>query len=74
MPRIGSLFVITTEHVLVTVLALLLTASVVSGQSPSMPSTLRYGSGLIDIPVSSVLPHMAVTGTFSGFFMDVSKR
>ena len=74
MPRIGSLFVITTEHVLVAVLALLLTASVVSGQSPSMPSTLRYGSGLIDIPVSSVLPHMAVTGTFSGFFMDVSKR
>ncbi|RMH17687.1 MAG: hypothetical protein D6701_07225, partial [Gemmatimonadetes bacterium] len=33
-----------------------------------MPSTLRYGSGLMDVPVASVLPHLAVVGTFSGFW------
>ena len=46
----------------------------VVGQTPTMPSTLRYGSGLIDIPVSSVLPHMAITGTFSGFFLNLGRR
>jgi len=45
-----------------------------AAQTPTMPSTLRYGSGLIDIPVSSVLPHMTITGTFSGFFMKLSRR
>jgi hypothetical protein len=45
-----------------------------SAQTPTMPSTLRYGSGLIDIPVSSVLPHMAITGTFSGFFSSLGRR
>lgn len=39
-----------------------------------MPSTLRYGSGLIDIPVSSVLPHMKLTGTLSGFFSNIGRR
>lgn len=43
-------------------------------QTPTMPSTLRYGSGLIDIPVSSVLPHMNVTGTFSGFYSSLGQR
>lgn len=32
-----------------------------------MPATLRYGSGLIDIPVALVLPHLAFTATYSGF-------
>lgn len=36
-------------------------------QITKMPSTLRYGSGYMDVPVASVLPHMALTGTFSGF-------
>ncbi len=45
-----------------------------SAQTPTMPSTLRYGSGLIDIPVSSVLPHMMITGTYSGFFSQVGRR
>jgi len=39
-----------------------------------MPSTLRYGSGLLDIPVSSVLPHLAFTGTLSGFWVSLDKR
>lgn len=43
-------------------------------QTPSMPSTLRYGSGLIDIPTSSVLPHLHVTGTLSGFHSSIGQR
>lgn len=35
-----------------------------------MPSSLRYGSGLLDIPVASVLPHLAVVGTYSGFWLS----
>ncbi len=38
-----------------------------------MPSTLRYGSGLLDVPVASVLPHMAILGTYSGFRVSVSQ-
>ncbi len=33
----------------------------------TMPATLRYGSGLLDIPVALVLPHLAFTATYSGF-------
>lgn len=33
----------------------------------AMPATLRYGSGLIDVPVALVLPHLAFTATYSGF-------
>lgn len=43
-------------------------------QTPTMPSTLRYGSGLMDIPVSSVLPHLNVTATYSGFFAGLARR
>lgn len=53
--------------------AVLVLAQAASAQTPSMPSTLRYGSGLLDIPVSSVLPHMEVTGTYSGFFSKLGR-
>ena len=43
-------------------------------QTPTMPSTLRYGSGLMDIPVSSVLPHLHVTGTLSAFRSSLGQR
>lgn len=33
----------------------------------TLPATLRYGSGLIDIPVALVLPHLAFMATYSGF-------
>ena len=56
------------------VLALAAGAQLAGAQAPSMPSTLRYGSGLLDIPVSSVLPHMAITGTFSGFWVGLDRR
>ena len=38
-----------------------------------MPSTLRYGSGLFDVPVASVLPHMAIVGTYSGFGISIGQ-
>ena len=57
---------------------LLATASLASGpveaQTPTMPSTLRYGSGLMDVPVSSVLPHLHVTGTLSAFRTSLGQR
>jgi len=43
----------------------------VGAQSTTMPSTLRYGSGYWDVPVASVLPHLTVTATYSGFSIDV---
>ncbi|MEM7415362.1 MAG: hypothetical protein AAF389_07695 [Gemmatimonadota bacterium] len=59
-------------------LAVLVTLSVhgdsLQAQTPTMPSTVRYGSGLIDIPVSSVLPHLQVTATLSGFFSQLGRR
>jgi hypothetical protein len=38
-----------------------------------MPSTLRYGSGYMDVPSASVLPHLAIQGTFSGFWVNVDQ-
>ncbi len=39
----------------------------------TMPSTLRHGSGYLDNPAASVLPHLAIQGTFSGFFSSLSQ-
>lgn len=50
---------------------LLSVAEPVSAQNVRMPSTLRYGSGLLDIPVASVLPHMTIVGTYSGFTASI---
>ena len=38
-----------------------------------MPSTLRWGSGLIDIPVASVLPRGTLTATWSGFSLRLDR-
>jgi hypothetical protein len=54
--------------------ALAASGAAAGAQTPTMPSTLRYGSGLIDVPVSSVLPHMHTTATWSGFFSDIGRR
>jgi len=35
-----------------------------------MPSTLRYGSGYLDVPAATVLPHLAITGTYSGWILQ----
>ena len=40
-------------------------------QNVRMPSTLRWGSGLLDVPVASVLPHLTITGTYSGFTASI---
>ena len=52
---------------------LVLTLHVAPGgaQTTRVPSSLRYGSGLLDIPVASVLPHLVATGTYSGFRVSV---
>jgi hypothetical protein len=54
-------------------LAALLAAPTLQAQTTTMPSTLRYGSGLMDIPAASVLPHLAITGTYSGFFLKLDR-
>ena len=54
-------------------LALLVSGQSATAQDLRMPSTLRYGSGLLDIPVAWVLPHMAITGTYSGFQVSVDE-
>ncbi len=43
-------------------------------QGTKMPSTLRYGSGFFNVPAASTLPHMAITGTYSGFGIAVDDR
>lgn len=45
-----------------------------AGQPGTPPSTLRYGTGLLDVPLAAVPPHLAVTGTFSAFSLDVPER
>ncbi len=48
-------------------------APALQAQTTTQPSTLRYGSGMMDIPVASVLPHLTITGTYSGFFMSLDQ-
>ena len=53
------------------VLAAALLVQAGTAQSRRMPSTLRYGSGLLDIPVATVLPHLSLRATYSGFGVSV---
>ncbi len=43
-------------------------------QSTKMASTLRYGSGFFNVPAATTLPHLAITGTYSGFGISVDER
>lgn len=54
----------------VAVAALVVLSQSAAAQSFRMPSTLRYGSGLIDVPTAWVLPHMGVTATFSAMALS----
>ncbi|MEX0979855.1 MAG: hypothetical protein WDZ89_02105 [Gemmatimonadota bacterium] len=54
------------------VLAPFLSVATASAQQPDspntkLPSTLRYGSGYLDVPAATVLPHLTFTGTYSAF-------
>ncbi len=49
-------------------------AEIASAQSTKMPSTLRYGSGYLDVPSASVLPHLAIQGTYSTFWANLDQR
>lgn len=55
----------------VALLALALLARPGAAQNNGTTSTLRYGSGLLDIPVATVLPHLTITGTYSGFRISI---
>lgn len=50
---------------------LLLQLQAGTAQNAATSGTLRYGSGLMDVPVASVLPHLMVTATYSGFRASV---
>jgi len=52
----------------VLLIGLSLWPAAIGGQSTKVGSTLRYGSGLLDVPVASVLPDGAFAVTYSGFF------
>ena len=54
-------------------LALVVSAQAATAQNLRMPSTLRYGSGLLDIPVASVLAHGALTLSYSGFKLSTDR-
>ena len=41
-------------------------------EKTKMPSTLRYGSGYLDVPSATVLPHLALTGTYSGWVLNLA--
>jgi hypothetical protein len=41
-------------------------------EKTKMPSTLRYGSGYLDVPSAMVLPHLAITGTYSGWVLNLA--
>lgn len=63
----------TARWLAVLLAAATLTAGVAEAQSTKMPSTLRWGSGYLDVPSASVLPHLAITVTGSGFWADVDR-
>jgi hypothetical protein len=43
-------------------------------EKTKMPSTLRYGSGYVDVPSATVLPHLAITGTYSGWVLNLAEH
>lgn len=59
---------------LAAVAATALCAAGLSAQTTTMPSTLRYGSGLIDVPVASVMEDRMISATFSGFWAHLGGR
>lgn len=54
-------------------LALMVSAQPVTAQNLRMPTTLRYGSGLLDIPVASVLAHGSLSLSYSGFKLSTDR-
>ncbi|MDE2796428.1 MAG: OmpA family protein [Gemmatimonadota bacterium] len=54
-------------------LALMVPGQAVTAQNLRMPTTLRYGSGLLDIPVASVLAHGSLSFSYSGFKLSTTE-
>jgi hypothetical protein len=55
--------------------AALLVAGVADAAAQNAPisSTLRYGTGVVDVPDASVLPHLTLIGTYSGFYVNLDQ-
>lgn len=68
-PRVGNGLLAASLAVVVCLAG----AAEATAQRTSMSSTLRYGSGYFDVPAASVLPHMAIIGTYSGFYIDLER-
>ena len=49
-------------------------AAPLAAQTTKMPSTPRWGAGHVDVPSAAVLPHLAVVGTASGFWVDLDNN
>ncbi len=54
-------------------LALVASAQAATAQNLRMPTTLRYGSGLLDIPVASVMAHGSLSLSYSGFKLSTDR-
>ena len=54
--------------------AALVPAGSLLAQNTKMPSTVRWGSGHVDVPSAGVLSHMALVGTVSGFWVSVDEK
>lgn len=65
-PR-SHVFLVVQVVLVILVLAPSLGAQAPDDANTKMPSTLRYGSGYLDVPAATVLPHLTFTGTFSTF-------
>lgn len=44
-----------------------------TAQAPPFSSTLRYGSGYLDVPVAAVLPNLALRANWSGFWVTADR-
>lgn len=58
---------------IVAVVALAVLLRPAAAQPKDVSATLRYGSGLVDIPVATVLPHLTFTANYSGFRLPRSR-
>ncbi len=49
-------------------------APALGAQTTKMPTTPRWGTGHVDVPSAAVLPHLALVGTASGFWVDIDNN
>ena len=62
-----------TRWIVVPAVSLALAAPL-DAQTTKMPTTPRWGAGHVDVPSAAVLPHLALVGTASGFWVDLDNN